>query len=165
MPLLCLRWGLPCCGGSCIGCSGSGCFCRCGDLFHCCPCFRFFFLFFSWGCIFFCSFAPPWSLSFLAATFHPALGLVMASLVAIVTFDLVLVSVPVLAIAIAGVRGQASSHASAWLFLTWQHSDSLIINCLNISAVRTLLPRHALALMDETAPSYEAGSEVRSVSV
>src|SRR6266850_713263 len=100
------RWGSSCYGGSCVGYSGSGCFCRRGNLFHRCPHFRLFLLFLGQGCIFFCDFSPPRSLSFLAAAFHPALGLVMAGLVAIVTFDLALVSVPVLTLAIAGVRGQ-----------------------------------------------------------
>src|SRR6266850_3540798 len=95
------RWG-----GSCVGYSGSGCFCRRGNLFHRRPRFHLFLLFLGWGCIFFCAFSPPWSLSFLAAAFHPALGLVMAGLVAIVTFDLALVSALVLTLAIAGVRGQ-----------------------------------------------------------
>src|SRR6267142_2013320 len=104
--MLCSCWGSSRCGGSCVGYSGSGCFSRCGNLFHRCPCFCLFLLFLGRGCIFFCDFSPPWSLSFLAAAFRPALGLVMASLVAIVTFDLALVSAPVLTLAIAGVRGQ-----------------------------------------------------------
>src|SRR6266850_926341 len=99
-------WGSSHCGGSCVGCSSSGCFCRCGNLFHRCPRFRLFLLFLGQGCIFFCAFSLPRSLSFLAATFCPALGLVMAGLVAIVTFDLALVSALVLTLAIAGVRGQ-----------------------------------------------------------
>src|SRR6266850_2095025 len=104
--MLRLRWGSSCCSGSCVGYSGSGCFCGCRDLFHHHPGFHFFSLFFSWGCIVLCSFAPPGSLPFLAAAFCPALRLVMASLVAIVTFDLALVSALVLTLAIAGVRSQ-----------------------------------------------------------
>src|SRR6267142_728126 len=99
-------WGLSCCSSSCIGCSGPRCFGRHGNLFHRHPHFHFFLLFLSQGCIFFCAFALPWSLTFLATTFRPALRLVVASLVAIVAFYLVLVSVPVLAFAIARVHGQ-----------------------------------------------------------
>src|SRR6267142_2060106 len=100
------RWGSSRCGGSCIGYSGSGCFCRRGNLFHRHPRLRLFLLFLGQGCIFFCAFSPPRALSFLATTFRPALGLVMASLVAIVTFDLALVPAPVLTLAIAGVCSQ-----------------------------------------------------------
>jgi len=49
---------------------------------------------------------PCPSLPFLAATFRPALRLVMASLVAIVAFDLALVFALVLAFAIARVHSQ-----------------------------------------------------------
>src|SRR6266850_2904933 len=104
--MLCSCWGSSHCGSSCIGYSSSGCFCRHGNLFHRRPRFRLFLLFLGWGCIFFCDFSLPRSLSFLAAAFRPALGLVMAGLVAIVTFDLALVSAPVLTLAIAGVCGQ-----------------------------------------------------------
>src|SRR6266850_1243430 len=104
--MLPLRWGSSPCSGSCVGYSSSGCFCRCGNLFHHRPHFHFFLLFLSRGCIFFCTFSLPRSLSFLATAFRPALGLVVASLVAIVAFYLVLVSVLVLAFAIARVHGQ-----------------------------------------------------------
>ena len=104
--MLCSHWGSSHCGGSCVGYSSSGCFCRRGNLFHRCPHFRLFLLFLGQGCIFFCDFSPPRSLSFLATAFRPALGLVVAGLVAIVAFYLVLVSAPVLAFATAGVRSQ-----------------------------------------------------------
>src|SRR6266850_6999784 len=99
-------WGSSHCGGSCVGCSSSGCFCRHGNLFHRCPRFRFFLLFLGQGCVFFCAFSLPRSLSFLATAFRPALGLVVAGLVAIVAFYLALVSALVLAFATAGVCGQ-----------------------------------------------------------
>src|SRR6266850_7804324 len=112
--MLCSCWGSSHCGSSCIGYSSSGCFCRHGNLFHHRPRFHFFLLFLSQGCIFFCAFSPPQSLSFLATAFCPALGLVVAGLVAIVAFYLALVSAPVLAFATAGVHGQGFiSHFSA----------------------------------------------------